>query len=150
MLAGMYADVLSANEAFYAAFRAGDLPAMEALWAEDAPVACVHPGWPALIGRDEVLASWRAIMASSGMPVRCAGARILMMGEVAQVICDERVGSQQVVATNVFVREAGAWRLVNHHAGHVAAPGPGSAFAPDDDEDPDDDDDGGGTDPGPN
>ena len=44
--------VLAANEEFYRAFAARDLAAMDALWAQETPVACVHPGWDALVGRD--------------------------------------------------------------------------------------------------
>ncbi|MEE8533734.1 MAG: nuclear transport factor 2 family protein, partial [Alphaproteobacteria bacterium] len=40
--------VLFVNEAFYQAFADGDLAAMDAVWAREAPVACIHPGWAAL------------------------------------------------------------------------------------------------------
>ena len=49
------AQVLAANEAFYEAFRQRDMAAMEALWAQHAPVTCIHPGWEALVGRADVL-----------------------------------------------------------------------------------------------
>ncbi|MEK6609286.1 MAG: nuclear transport factor 2 family protein, partial [Myxococcota bacterium] len=49
-------DVLAANESFYAAFAARDADAMEALWATGVPVACVHPGWDAIRGREDVVA----------------------------------------------------------------------------------------------
>jgi hypothetical protein len=40
---------------------------------------------------------------------------------VAWVVCRERIpGAPAVVATNVFVREEGAWRLSLHQAGLVA------------------------------
>ena len=51
--------VLFANEAFYAAFRAGDMDAMAALWAEDHAVVCLHPGAGPIHGREAVLESWR-------------------------------------------------------------------------------------------
>ena len=50
------------NESYYQAFAARDLAAMEALWAPEG-VACVHPGWPALIGRKAVIGSYRDIFA---------------------------------------------------------------------------------------
>ena len=40
-----------ANEAFYMAFNRRDLAAMEALWSAGHEAVCLHPGWPALIGR---------------------------------------------------------------------------------------------------
>ena len=45
------AEVLSVNEAFYAAFSRRDFQAMEALWSSRPEIACVHPGWDALVGR---------------------------------------------------------------------------------------------------
>ncbi|MBO0736369.1 MAG: nuclear transport factor 2 family protein, partial [Alphaproteobacteria bacterium] len=43
-----YDAVLAANLEFYRAFAARDLAAMDVLWAQRAPVACLHPGWTAL------------------------------------------------------------------------------------------------------
>lgn len=115
------ADVLAANAAFYAAFNARDLAAMDALWARSAPVACVHPGRNALTGRDEVLASWRAILAHPETPrIFTGGESARLLGEVAYVICRELVGGSPLAATNVFVREDGRWRLAHHHASAVA------------------------------
>ena len=56
--------VLAANLEFYRAFTMRDLGAMDALWARAAPVACVHPGWPALSDRDAIMESWRNILAN--------------------------------------------------------------------------------------
>ena len=53
-----HAAVNFANEAFYVAFSTRDLEAMDALWARQAPVTCIHPGWNALTGRDAVMESW--------------------------------------------------------------------------------------------
>jgi ketosteroid isomerase-like protein len=112
--------VLAANRAFYRAFATRDLAAMEALWAEHAPVACIHPGWDALIGRAAVLASWRGILAHE-TPITCRAERVLRLGDSACVICHETVDGGVLIATNVFVREADGWRLVHHQAGGVAA-----------------------------
>ena len=60
--------VLFANEAFYRAFADRDIAAMEEIWASEAPVACIHPGWSPVIGRERVLASWRAILANPASP----------------------------------------------------------------------------------
>ena len=115
-------EVLEANEAFYRAFAARDVPAMEALWAVHAPVACVHPGWDVLDGREEVLRSFRAILESPAAPdVRCTMAQAHLLGEAAFVTCHELVSGARLVATNTFVREGGAWRLVHHQASQLAA-----------------------------
>lgn len=113
--------VLDANSAFYRAFARRDLPAMEALWATGAPVACVHPGWDALRGREAVMASWRTLLEGDAPAIGCSAASAHVAGDVAWVLCRERIpGAPPVAATNVFVREGGAWRICHHHAGLVA------------------------------
>jgi ketosteroid isomerase-like protein len=115
------AEVLAANEAFYVAFAARDVTAMDSMWAKAAPVACIHPGWDVLLGRDDVMDSWRAILANPGSPrVRCARPTAHVCGETAFVVCVEDVGDSELIATNVFTREAGRWRLVHHQAGPFA------------------------------
>jgi ketosteroid isomerase-like protein len=112
--------VLAANQSFYDAFARGDLPAIEALWARRAPVACIHPGWDALHGRAEVMASWRSILAGgSGPPVRCTHPTAAVMGDSAYVVCGESIEGAELVATNLFVREDGTWKMVHHQAGPV-------------------------------
>ena len=113
-------EVLDANSAFYAAFAARDAAALEDLWARQAPVACIHPGWNALRGREAVLASWRSILGGDAPRVRCAAAtaHVMGQGQVAFVVCQERLPSAtSLLATNVFVREGGRWRICHHHAG---------------------------------
>jgi len=119
-------EVLARNVAFYDAFNARDMSAMDAMWAERAPVACLHPGSTALHGRSQVIRSWRSILASDGAPkVSVEGSRVVMLGETAMVLCYERVvdpetGSGAVLAaTNVFVRESNEWRLVHHHSSAI-------------------------------
>ena len=48
-----------AEEAFYHALAHGDYALMDAVWAADDGVGCIHPGWPALRGRTAVLPSGR-------------------------------------------------------------------------------------------
>ena len=50
-----HATLLFANETFYRAFAERDVTLMGALWAEQEPVTCLHPGWPPVEGRDAVL-----------------------------------------------------------------------------------------------
>lgn len=110
--------VLFGNEAFYQAFNARDMALMEQLWAERVPVACIHPGWPPLEGRDAVLRSWRSILGNAAQPqIRMQEPRVFFAGEVAFVICYEQVGGQYLIATNIFVREDGGWRLAHHQSG---------------------------------
>jgi ketosteroid isomerase-like protein len=123
--------VLAANAAFYAAFATKDADAMAALWARRAPVACIHPGWDALLGRDAVLASWRRILGGPGAPpITCADAVAHVLGDSAFVVCREHIPAVDLIATNVFAREDGEWRMVHHHASGVE----GAAPEPEDDE----------------
>ncbi len=113
-------EVLVANHAFYDAFAQRDLPVIEGLWARRAPVACIQPGWDALHGRDEVIASWRSILGGgAGPPVRCTHANASVLGESAYVVCGESIEGAELIATNLFVREDGEWRLVHHQADPV-------------------------------
>lgn len=117
--------VLTANAAFYEAFAARDLGSLRDLLAVEAPVACTHPGWSALVGRDAVLASWEDILHGPGAPrieVRNPRAQLLG-GDAAFVICTEIVSGTLVTATNVFATERGEWRMVHHHASPILQPG---------------------------
>ena len=123
--------VLFANEAFYAAFAERDVAAMDELWSRDAPVACIHPGWPALTDRLQVMQSWVRILASDRAPkVACRRPEAFLYGDVAFVICYEEVDGSALVATNVFRREGQRWRIVHHQAG------PTPAMSGEDDEEP--------------
>jgi len=114
-------DVLAANAAFYRAFADHDADAMEALWAQRDAVACIHPGWQALHGRDEVMASWRSILDGPDAPeISCSHAAVYASDDVAFVVCVEKLQGGMLAATNVFMREAGEWRMVHHHAGPIA------------------------------
>lgn len=118
--------VLEANDAFYSAFETRDAGAMERSWASD-PCACVHPGWDPLVGREAVMDSWKRILDGDGAPsIRVESARVQMRGDVAIVLCIERLSNRRggemalLSATNVFVREEGTWRICHHHAGPVS------------------------------
>jgi len=125
-------DVLLSNLAFYAAFAERDFDAMAELWATEAEVACLHPGWPLLEGRDDVLASWARILGNPGSPaVRCADARARVRDGFAWVTCREIIDDAHLVATNLFVFERGTWRLVHHQSGPL--PGRPDPAAPVDD-----------------
>jgi ketosteroid isomerase-like protein len=117
----MPADLLVANAAFYAAFNAKDFGAMDALWARTAAVACVHPGWNALEGREQVMESWRGILGNSEQPRVFVGAESAHeLGDVGYVLCREIVDGSALATTNLFTLEDGEWRMVHHHTSPVA------------------------------
>ncbi|HLT76720.1 MAG TPA: nuclear transport factor 2 family protein [Ferrovibrio sp.] len=134
--------LLEANAAFYHAFATRDAGAMEAIWAKAAPICCIHPGWPPLVGRDAVLEGWRRILANPAQPaLQMMAPKVTLWGDVAMVICFEKVEDQYLVASNIFVREGRGWKLSHHQAGPVATPPQGGASNDDPEPDEDDDDD---------
>ncbi|MFP8945270.1 nuclear transport factor 2 family protein [Streptomyces fenghuangensis] len=140
--------VEAANAALYDAVERGDLDALAGAWLHD-DVSVVHPGWPVLTGRDEVLRSYALIMANTEyIQFFLTDVEVSVAGDTALVTCTENIlsggpaeedGSAGplvgglVVATNVFRRaEDGRWRVWAHHGSPVLV------------EDEDDDGDGGG------
>ncbi|MBA9001506.1 MULTISPECIES: nuclear transport factor 2 family protein [Thermomonospora] len=130
------AAVEEANAEFYAAFEAGDLDRMSAVWAggpHAASVGCVHPGWPLLKGRDEVLRSWALIMANTPyIQFVLTDLHTEVFGDHALVTCSENIitmddsgedagmlAGGSIVATNLFLRVEGEWRLLHHHGSPV-------------------------------
>jgi hypothetical protein len=49
---------------------------------------------------------------------------VQLFGDTAIVYCYEAASGEpaHLAATNVFVREGAAWRMVHHHAGPLAEP----------------------------
>ena len=122
--------ILAANARFYRAFNDGDVAAMSALWAARAPVACLHPGEPLVVGRQQVLHRWREILSMSpAFKLRCDRPTVQIMGTTALVYCYEGGGSApaHLAATNVFVYEDQSWRMVHHQAGPLATPLPAAS-----------------------
>jgi ketosteroid isomerase-like protein len=99
-------------------------------------VSVVHPGWPVLTGREEVLRSYALIMANTDyVQFFLTDVDVSVHGDTALVSCTENIlsggpaeddGSAGplvgglVVATNVFRRaEDGSWRVWSHHGSPV-------------------------------
>lgn len=123
--------VEAANTAMYEAFETADVDRMAQVWDDLAPssLVCVHPGWPMLRGRDEILRSWSAVMAGTAyIQFFLTDVQVSVLGDTAVVTCTENVltevtvqGSTNaaVVATNVLVRRPGGWRVQVHHGSPV-------------------------------
>ena len=112
--------VLAANLEFYRAFTARDLDAMDALWAQRTPVACIHPGWTALRDRDAIIESWAGILSNADAPrIACFDEQAFLYGYVALVVCEEELEGGTLAASNFFIREGGVWRIAHHHAGQI-------------------------------
>ena len=113
-------ELLLANEAFYVAFARGNAAAMEELWAQEHPVACLHPGWPPLKSRDQIVQSWRGILANPPRPaIVVIEPRAFLLDGAGVVVCWEAIGEVHLVASNMFVREGGIWRIALHQSGQT-------------------------------
>jgi ketosteroid isomerase-like protein len=128
------AEIEKLNEAFYTAIESGDLDRMTEIWADDEEgrvAMCVHPGWPMLSGRSEVLRSWALIMANTPyIQFVLTDVRTTVIGDVGLLTCAENIltaadtedatfAAGRVVATNTFVRTSAGWRLWSHHGSPV-------------------------------
>lgn len=122
-------DVTAVNAMLYTAFEDADVERMDAVWDDADPdaVVCVHPGWPALRGRTQVLRSWSAVMARTEyVQVVLSDLHVSVEGDTAVVTCTENVLTSvaemhggSIAATNVFRRRPGGWRLQVHHGSPV-------------------------------
>ncbi|MDX3850919.1 nuclear transport factor 2 family protein [Streptomyces sp. AK02-01A] len=128
-----------ANTTFYEAVEQGDLDALSGLWldGEDTGISCVHPGWPVLTGRGEVLRSYALIMANTEyIQFFLTDVVVSVSADTALVTCTENILSggpaedggelgplvgQLVVASNVFRRTPEGWKLWSHHGSPVLA-----------------------------
>jgi ketosteroid isomerase-like protein len=135
-----FEQVEGVNTAFYEALERGDFEELADLWLSDGEpeVSCVHPGWPVLTGRGEVLRSYALIMANTDyIQFFLTDVKVSVTGGTAVVTCTENILSggpapddsdepgplvgQLVVATNVFLRTPGGWKLWSHHGSPVLA-----------------------------
>jgi uncharacterized protein (TIGR02246 family) len=126
------AEVAEVNAEFYAAFERGDLDRMTEVWLDDPGTSCIHPGALPLRGASEITRSWALIMANVPyIQFFLTDVEVGITGDTASVTCTENVltadeetddnsfNGARAVATNVFVRRGGTWRLFIHHASPV-------------------------------
>ncbi len=122
--AALMASVDDVEVQFYDALSAADLERVMAVWSDDDEAVCVHPGGPRVVGHGAVRASFEAILANGGLPVRLhsvrrvetAGCSIHHVVERIDLRTAEGPQTAWVVATNVYWKTAQGWRMVLHHA----------------------------------
>lgn len=120
----MYSTPDEAEQAFYQAFENADLAAMMQIWADDDTIACAHPMGKLLQGRTTVRESWRQLFSGDQrMHFRLQHQQIRQSETIAVHSVLETIflhGDNRprppIIATNVFVRTDGGWRMVLHHA----------------------------------
>jgi ketosteroid isomerase-like protein len=112
------------EQQFYEALRCAQIDALMSIWADEDDTLCVHPGGPRLVGGAAIRASFEAVFANGGLPIRAeqihrmhtATAAVHSVLEHLEVPSDEGAQSAWVVATNIYVLTAQGWRLLAHHA----------------------------------
>jgi len=128
-------DILRANAQFYTALAEADLAAMSELWHHDQATECVHPGWDRLRGWPAIRESWHRIFQNQGsLPIHISDPLVHWRGDMAWVTCYENISLRegpsvqisQTLATNIFERIEGRWRMVIHHA----SPAPAGTIQP--------------------
>lgn len=117
---------------FYEALQQADIERLMAVWADDDEVVCVHPGGGRVIGQAAIRASFEAIFANGGIPVRpeqvhrlqTLGTALHHLVERIEVRSPEGLQTGWVLTTNVYVKTAQGWRMAAHHASPAAAQEP--------------------------
>lgn len=121
------------NRRYYDAFQSLDSAAMARCWWQDELASCVHPGWDIRHGWTAIREGYDMIFAGT-QSIRFAlgDVRVRVVGALAYVTCIENLVTEEgagsgdylgaVLATNVFEKRRGDWKLIHHHA---------SPFAPD-------------------
>ncbi|HMB91153.1 MAG TPA: nuclear transport factor 2 family protein, partial [Rhodothermales bacterium] len=102
----------------------GDASSMTNIWSHEAEVTAMHPIGGRHVGWDAIKESFEQVaQIASGGKVELHDQRIQVAGDVAYEVGVERgeftmVGHQISIdhrVTNIYQREAGAWKLVHHH-----------------------------------
>ncbi len=124
MLEQRIEEVTKANEDFYRSFEDLDIAAMDAIWAHQEYVTCIHPGWSIRVGWPAVRDSWVVIFNNTfSMKFQLTELQVQVAADVAWVICTENITSRVgdadqnsvVVATNLYERIGESWKLIHHH-----------------------------------
>lgn len=119
------------NRRYYDAFQSLSADEMAKLWWHDDAAACIHPGWDVRHGWAAVKETFEDIF-SNTRSIRFAlgDVRVRALGDLAYVACIENLVSEEsdkgdylgaVLATNIFERRHGEWRMIHHHASPFAS-----------------------------
>jgi len=121
-------EVRDASNEFYAGLNRmanGDAGPLADIWSHSATVTTMHPIGGREVGWDQVRKSWEQVaQLSSGGQVKLDDQVIQIAGDAAYELGVERgrmtLAGQQVTidhrVTNIYRREAGAWKIVHHHS----------------------------------
>lgn len=127
----------AAEAEFYAAFAATDLARMRSVWADTPQCLCIHPAGLPIEGFAAVMASWAQILGSANpVELHCEPiSRIEAADTVISTVYEHfappgaDVALAPVLATNVYRRLDGQWKMVLHHASPVMSRQPAASRA---------------------
>jgi len=121
-------EVTQVNQAFYRAFENLDIAQMDLIWSPQEYVTCIHPGWTLRVGWPAVRDSWVLIFNNTfSMTFELTEIQVQVAGDVAWVICTENITSRQgetsresqILATNLYERIDGKWKMIHHHGSPI-------------------------------
>lgn len=115
-------EIIAVNAAFYKAFSKSDMDKMIAIWSDKANISVIHPGHHLLQGYEDVMASWNDILSTgTTIKISCCNVEIFQQDSVGYVVCNELLAGHTLIATNIYLLDAGAWKLIHHQAGPAPA-----------------------------
>mmetsp|Transcript_16050 Transcript_16050/g.40784 ORF Transcript_16050/g.40784 Transcript_16050/m.40784 type:complete len:212 (+) Transcript_16050:192-827(+) len=95
--------VEEANAAFYRAFMDSDVEAMGEIWGHGDHVQCVHPMAGCIAGREEVMESWRIVLAGSSLDIMLQDVRVHASESYGMVTCLEVMDGEDSRGRQVLV-----------------------------------------------
>ena len=120
-------EVRKASNQFYAGLNSmanGDADPLADIWSHSAAVTSMHPIGGLEVGWDAVRTAFEKVaQLASGGKVELMDQLIHVAGDVAYEVGFEHgqlmLAGQQVTiehrVTNIYQREAGAWKMIHHH-----------------------------------
>ena len=121
-------EVRQVSDQFYAALNSmanGDAGPMMEVWSHTPDVTTMHPIGGREVGWEQVRGPWEQVAAMcSGGQVTLEDSLIRVVGDLAYQLGTEAgeitLGGHDVSfderVTNIYRREAGAWKIVHHHS----------------------------------
>ncbi len=111
---------------FYEAFSTANFEKMSNVWSTSNDVCCVHPGMHTLQGINAVMNSWRQIFVGyagsddkKAFKIIPSRVKVDICGRTAICTCVEETSGGRLEALNIYRREDGSWKMVNHMASPV-------------------------------
>jgi ketosteroid isomerase-like protein len=126
-------EVRDASAQFYAALNRmlnGDAQPLSEIWSHGEAVTTMHPIGGRQVGWNEVREAWEQVAQGvSDGKVELKDQLIRVLGDVAYEVGVEyaecKLGGEkvsgQIRVTNIYQREAGAWKMTHHHTDLIPA-----------------------------